>query len=149
MRPPYFLLQNLCESQKATVRARCGTMEWFIIGKGVWQGCRLSHCLFILYEVYIKQNARIGHMVGLFLVFKGISVLFFIAVVWTYLQGSSGDPDLEKRLVGAVWEGEGGTNWQTSMETYRLLYVKWIASGNLLCDTGSSIHCSNLEGWVG
>ena len=31
--------------------------KWFKIGKGVWQGCILSPCLFKLYAEYIKQNA--------------------------------------------------------------------------------------------
>ena len=32
-------------------------MDWFQIGKGVYQGCILSHCLFNLYAEYIMQNA--------------------------------------------------------------------------------------------
>ena len=32
----------------------------------------------------------------------------------------------------------GGTNGETSMETYTLPYVKYIASGNLLYDAGRS-----------
>ena len=32
-------------------------MDWFKTGKGVWQGCILSPCLFKLYAEYIKQNA--------------------------------------------------------------------------------------------
>ena len=31
-------------------------MDWFQIGKGVGQGCILSHCLFNLYAEYIMQN---------------------------------------------------------------------------------------------
>ena len=34
-------------------------MDWFQIGKGVCQGCILSHCLFNLYAEYIMQNARL------------------------------------------------------------------------------------------
>ena len=34
-------------------------MDWFKIGKGVHQGCILSHCLFNLYAEYIIQNARL------------------------------------------------------------------------------------------
>ena len=34
------------------------------------------------------------------------------------LQRSSGDADIENRLVNAVWEGESRTNWERSMETY-------------------------------
>ena len=29
---------------------------------------------------------------------------------WTYLQGRDGDTDLEKGIVGTVWEGKSGTN---------------------------------------
>ena len=39
---------------------------------------------------------------------------------WTYLQGSSGDADIENRLVDTVGEGEGRTSWKSSMETYHM-----------------------------
>ena len=32
-------------------------MDWFQIGKGVWQGCILSPCLFNSYAEYIMENA--------------------------------------------------------------------------------------------
>ena len=51
------LLRNLCAGQKATVRTRHGTMNWFQIGKGVHQGYILSPCLFNLYAEYIMTNA--------------------------------------------------------------------------------------------
>ena len=34
------------------------------------------------------------------------------------------------RLVDVVREREDGTNWERSLETYTLPYVKYIASGN-------------------
>ena len=34
-------------------------MDWFQIGKGVYQGCILSPCLFNLYAEYIIWNARL------------------------------------------------------------------------------------------
>ena len=40
------LLRNLYAGQEATVRTRHVTMDWFQTGKGVHQGCILSHCLF-------------------------------------------------------------------------------------------------------
>ena len=53
------LLRNLFAGQEATARTRCGTMDWFQIGKGVCQCCILSPCLFNLYAEYIMQNARL------------------------------------------------------------------------------------------
>ena len=51
------LLSNLYAGQEATVRTRHGIMDWFQIGKGVYQGCILSPCLFNLYAEYIMRNA--------------------------------------------------------------------------------------------
>ena len=42
--------------EKATVRTRHGTTDWFQTGEGVRQGCILSPCLFNLYAEYIMQN---------------------------------------------------------------------------------------------
>ena len=47
------LLRNLCAGQEATVRTGHGTTAWLQIGKGVYQGCILSPCLFNLYAEYI------------------------------------------------------------------------------------------------
>ena len=51
------LLRNLYAGQEATVRTGRGTTDWFLIGKGVRQGCILSPCLFNLYAEYIMRNA--------------------------------------------------------------------------------------------
>ena len=51
------LLRNLYAGQEAKVRIGHGTADWFQIGKGVHQGCILSHCLFNLYAEYIMRNA--------------------------------------------------------------------------------------------
>jgi len=50
-RPPYLSLKNLCAGQETTVRIKYGASNWFKIGKGVYQGCILSPCLFTC-----KQN---------------------------------------------------------------------------------------------
>ena len=50
------LLRNLYAGQEATVRTRHGTMAWFQILKGVYQGCILLPCLFNLYAEYIMRN---------------------------------------------------------------------------------------------
>ena len=51
------LLRNLYAGQEATVRTGHGTTDWFQIGKGVYQGCILSPCLFNFYAEYIMRNA--------------------------------------------------------------------------------------------
>ena len=50
------LLRNLYAVQEATVRTGRGTTDWFQIGKGVHQGCILSHCSFNIYAEYIMRN---------------------------------------------------------------------------------------------
>ena len=51
------LLRKLSAGQEATVRIGHGTVDWSQIGKGVYQGCILSICLFNLYAEYIMRNA--------------------------------------------------------------------------------------------
>ena len=51
------LLRNLYAGQEASVRTGHGTTDWFQIGKGVYQGCILSPCLFNLYAKYVMRNA--------------------------------------------------------------------------------------------
>ena len=56
------LLRNLYAGQEATVKTEHRTTDLFQIGKGVFQGCILSPCLFNLYEEYIMQNAELNEM---------------------------------------------------------------------------------------
>ena len=51
------LLRNLYVGQEATVRTGHGTMDWFQIGKGVYQGYILSPCLVNFFAEYIMRNA--------------------------------------------------------------------------------------------
>ena len=51
------LFRNLYAGQEATVRTGHGTADWFQIGKGIWQDCILSSCLFNLYAEYIVRDA--------------------------------------------------------------------------------------------
>ena len=51
-----YFLRNLYTRQEATVRTGHGTTGWFHIGKGVYQGCILSPCLFNLYAEHIMRN---------------------------------------------------------------------------------------------
>ena len=51
------LVRNLHAGHGAPVRIGHGRAEWFQIGKGVRQGCRLSPCLFNLCAEYIMRKA--------------------------------------------------------------------------------------------
>ena len=57
-----YLLRNLYAGQEATVRTGHGTADWFQIGKGVYQGCILSPCLFNLYAEYIMRNSGLDEV---------------------------------------------------------------------------------------
>ena len=70
-------------------------------------------------------------------------------VLWTYVQGSNGDTDIEIRgqSSGERERWEGGTNWESSTETYTLSSVKFDSQWELAgwCRE----LCDNLEGWDG
>ena len=51
------LLRNLYSGQEATVRTGYGTTDWLQIGKGVYQGCIFSPCLFNFYAEHIMRKA--------------------------------------------------------------------------------------------
>ena len=56
------------------------------------------------------------------------------------------------RLVDTVGEGQGGMYGESSMETYALPYVKYIARGHLLYEGHRELNlvlCDDLEGWDG
>ena len=70
------ILRNLYAGQEATVRTGHGTTDWFQIGKGVFQGCILSPCLFNLQAEYIMQNAGLdGAKIGIKIAGRNINNL--------------------------------------------------------------------------
>ena len=70
---------------------------------------------------------------------------------WTELNWTEGDAGIENRRVDIAREGEGRAIWESSIETYALLFVKERASENLLYDAESSnpVLYDNLEGQDG
>ena len=68
-------MRNLDAGQE-TVRTGQGTTDWFQIGKGVYQGCILSPCLFNLYAEYIIRNTGLEEaLAGIKIVGRNISNL--------------------------------------------------------------------------
>ena len=53
---------------------------------------------------------------------------------WTYFQGRNRDADIENGLVDTDREGKHGNNWESSTETYTLLWVKYRELSSVLCD---------------
>ena len=56
------LLRNLYAGQEATVRTLHGTNDYFMIEKGILQGCLLSACLFNLYAEHITRNVGLDEL---------------------------------------------------------------------------------------
>ena len=68
------LLRNLYADQESTVRTGHGTTDWFQIGKGIHQGCKLSPCSFNLYAEYIMRNAGLEETQAGIKIAGGISI---------------------------------------------------------------------------
>ena len=72
------LLRTLYAGQEATVRTGHGKTDWFQIGKGVHQGCVLSHFLFNLYAEYIMRTAGLEKaQVGIKIAGRNINILIY------------------------------------------------------------------------
>ena len=61
-RSPYLSPEKPVCGSRSTVRTGHGTMDCFKTGKGVWQGCILSPCLFHLDAEYIMWNAGLDEL---------------------------------------------------------------------------------------
>ena len=100
-------MRNLYAGQKATVRTGHGTTDWFQIGKGVFQGCILSLCLFNLHAKYVMRNAGLEEaQAGINSAGKNINVLRYAGD--TTLMAES-EEEL-KSLLMKVKE-ENGKSW--------------------------------------
>ena len=87
--PDHFscLLRNLHEGQKATIRTRHGTTDWFKIGKGIHQGCILSPCLFNFYAEYIMRNTKLDKpQTGIKIARRNINNLIYVERIPLYWQ---------------------------------------------------------------
>ena len=69
------LLRNLYRGQRAIVRTRHRTMDWFQFGKGVCQSCIPSPCLSNLYVECILQNAGLDEAQAIKIVRRNINKL--------------------------------------------------------------------------
>ena len=67
------------------------------------------------------------------------------------MQDNKRDKDVLSSLSDSVGEGEGTMIWENGIETYKLSYVKLIASPGSMHDTGCSglVPWDDPEGWDG
>ena len=67
------------------------------------------------------------------------------------MRDSKRDTDIFSTLLDSVGQGEGGMVWENGIETYKLSYVKQIASPGSMHETGCSglVHWDDPEGWDG
>ena len=94
------LLRNLYAGQEATVRTGHGTTDWFQIGKGVYQGCILSPCLFNSYAEYIMRNAGLEEtQAGIKIAGRNISNL-------RYADDTTFTIETEEELIGLLMTKE-------------------------------------------
>ena len=85
----------VCRS-RSNIRTRQGTMDWFKIGKGVYQGCILSPCLFNLYAEYIMRNAGLQEAQARIKIARKISITSDMQMT----------PPLRQKAMG--WKAGGG-----------------------------------------
>ena len=127
------LLRKLYAGQEATVRTGHETMDWFQIGKGVWQGSILSHCLFNLHAEYIMQNTRLAEaQTGINIAGRNMNNLGY-ADDTTLMAGS--EEELKRLLVKMESEKAGlklniQKNKDHGIQSHHFMANRWGNNGN-------------------
>ena len=120
------LLRNLYAGQEATVRTGHGTTDWFQFGKGIHQGCLLSHCLFNLYAEYIMRNARLNEaQVGIKIAGRNINNLRYADNTTIMAESKEGlksflikvKEESEKLSKNRIMASDSIISWQIDGET--------------------------------
>ena len=118
-------MRNLYAAQEATVRTGHGTTDWFQIGKGVWQGCILSPCLFNLYAEYIVRNAGLEEaQAGIKIAGRNINNLRYADD--TTLMAESGEE--RKSLLMKVKEQSGKVGLKLNIQKTKIMASSPITS---------------------
>ena len=157
-------MRNLYAGQEATVRTGHGTVDWFHIGKGVPQGCTLSHCLFKLYSEYIIRNAGLEEaQAGIKIAERNINHLRYaddttlmaeseeeLKILLMKVKEESEKVGLKLNIQKTKIMASGPiTSWQTDRETVEIV-ADFIFGGSKITADGDCSHeikrCLFLEG---
>ena len=131
------LLRNLYAGQEATVRTGHGTTDWFQIGKGVWQGCILSPCLFNFYAEYIMRNAGLEEaQAGMKIARRNINNLRYADD--TTLMAES-EEEL-KSLLMKVKEESGKVGLKLNIQKIKIMASGPITSWQIDRESGNSVR---------
>ena len=122
-------------------------MGWFQIGKGVWQGCMLSPCLFNFYAEYIIWNAGLDEsQAGIKIAGRNINNLRY--AYDTPLMAES-EEELKSLLMRVKEESEKAGLKLTIQKTkimasspFSSWQIRWGKSGRLYF-LGLQNHCSH------
>ena len=120
---------------KATVRTEHGTTDWFQIGKGVCQGCKLSSSLFNLYAEYIMRNAGLEEVqAGIKIARRNINNLRY-ADDTTFMAES--EEELKSLLMKVKEESEKA-GLKLSIQKTKIMASDPIASWQINGETGNN-----------
>ena len=154
------LLRSLYIGQEATVRNEHGTMDWFQIGKGMYQGCILLPCLFNLYAEYIKRNTGLDEaQVGIKIARRNINNLIYVddttlmaenneelKSLWMNMKDGSEKAGLKFNIQKTNIMASGPiTSWQIDGETMETVR-DFILGGSKITADGDCSH--EIKRWL-
>ena len=134
------LLRNLCAGQEATIRTGHGTMDWFLTGKRVRQGCILSPCLFKLYAEYIIRNAGLDEaQAGIKIAGRNINNLRYADETTLMAENEVELSENEKNLLMKVKEESEKTGLKLDIRKTKIMASAPIASWQIDGETVETV----------
>ena len=121
-------------------------MDWFQIGKGVYQGCILSPCLFNLYAEYIMRNAGLDEaQAGIKIASRNINNLRYDITLMAEnekeLKNLLMKVKEESKIVGL--KAQHSKNKDPGIQSHHFITNRWGKNGNSerLYFLGLQNHC--------
>ena len=138
-------------------------MDWFKIGKAVYQGCILSPCLFNFYAEYIMQNARLDEsQTGIKIAGWNISNLRYaddttlmakseeeLKSLLMKVKEESEKADLKLNIqktkimafsLITLWQTDGGKKWKQWKTTFLSSKSLWMVTAAMILKDACSLE---------